>query len=164
MKTLPQFLKITPVNGREHLFFNLFNFCFFKNSERGNVLFFGSPRLLAPLAFIPYIMALQITHFRGKRYFIMVKEQVAGLLAIQEKQEALYIHSLAVNPQYRRLRIGAYMLNYANLLAKRLKKRWLELSVLKTNTPAQKLYKKFGFVENEEKHWSFILRKNVEAL
>lgn len=94
----------------------------------------------------------------------MFKEQVAGLLAIQEKQEALYIHSLAVNPQYRRLRIGAYMLNYANLLAKRLKKKWLELSVLKTNTPAQKLYKKFGFVENEEKHWSFILRKNVEAL
>jgi ribosomal protein S18 acetylase RimI-like enzyme len=162
MKAL-QSLRIASVKRCGHLSFNLFNFCFFKNSERGNVLFFGSPRLLAPLVFVPYALVLQIMHFRGKRFFIMFKEQVAGLLAVQEKPEALYIHSLAVNPQYRRLGIGVYMLNYANLLATRLKKKWLELSVMKANTPAQKLYKKFGFVKKEEKHWSFTLRKNVEA-
>lgn len=159
MKAFHRFLRITPVKRFRHLHFNLLNFHFFKNSEGGNLIFHGSPRLLSPLTVIPYILAMEVILFRGKRYFIKLKEQVIGMFVIREKPEALYINSLAVAPEYRRLGIATYILNYANKLAKQLDKKWLELSVLKVNIPALRLYMKVGFTEKKEKKLSLILKK-----
>jgi ribosomal protein S18 acetylase RimI-like enzyme len=44
-----------------------------------------------------------------------------------------------------------------------MKVEWLELSVLKGNTPARRLYEKFGFTIIAEKRWSFILRKRIQT-
>ena len=158
MKAFCRF-RITPARRFEHPSFNLLSFHFFKNSEGGNLLFFGSPQLLSPLTVIPYVLAMEVILFRGKRYFIELREQVVGMFVIREKPEALYINSIAVAPEYRRLGIATYILNHANKLANQLDKKWLELSVLKVNIPALQLYTKIGFTEKEEKKLSFILRK-----
>jgi len=105
---------------------------------------------------------MEIILFRGKRYFVKLKEKVVGIFVLREKPQALYIESLAVAPECRRLMIAIYMLNYANNLAKRLDKKWLELSVLKVNIPALRLYSQIGFTKKEEKKWAFILRKKVD--
>jgi ribosomal protein S18 acetylase RimI-like enzyme len=151
--------QITPARRFEHLSFNPLSFHFFKNSGGGNLLFFGSPQLLSPSTVIPYILAMEIILFRGKRYFVKLKGQVVGMFVIREKPEALYINSLAVAPEYRRLGIATYILNYANKFAKQLDKRWLEVSVLKVNIPALRLYVKVGFAEKKEKKLSLILKK-----
>lgn len=151
--------RITPARRFEHLSFNLLSFHFFKSSEGGNLLFFGGPQLLSPLTVIPYILVMEVIVFRGKRYFVRLKEQVVGIFVIREKPEALHINSLAVAPECRRLGIGTYILNYANKLAKQLDKKWLELSVLKVNIPALRLYMKVGFTEKKEKKLSLILKK-----
>jgi len=57
MKAFCRF-RITPARRFEHLSFNLLSFHFFKNSEGGNLLFFGGPQLLSPLTVIPYILAM----------------------------------------------------------------------------------------------------------
>jgi ribosomal protein S18 acetylase RimI-like enzyme len=159
MTNIHRFLQIKSAKRFRHLHFNLLSFHFFKNSEGGNLLFFGSPQLLSPLTVIPYILAMEVILFRGKRYFVKLKEQVVGMFVIREKPEALYINSLAVAPEYRRLGIATYILNYANNLANQLDKKWLELSVLKVNIPALRLYMKVGFNEKIEKKLSLILKK-----
>jgi ribosomal protein S18 acetylase RimI-like enzyme len=40
-------------------------------------------------------------------------------------------------------------------------KEWLELTVLKGNSPAQRLYVKFGFSAMKERRWSFIMKKQA---
>lgn len=100
--------RITPARRFEHRSFNLLSFHFFRNSEGGNLLFFGSPQLLSPLTVIPYILAMKVILFRSKRYFVKLKEQVVSMFVIREKPEALYINSLAVAPEYRRLGIATY--------------------------------------------------------
>jgi ribosomal protein S18 acetylase RimI-like enzyme len=46
---------------------------------------------------------------------------------------------------------------------KQLGEEWLELTVLKRNVPAQRLYKKPGFRKAAERRWSLLLRKKLEA-
>jgi len=163
MKASRRFLQITPVRKFEHVFFNLLNFHFFKRSEGGNLLFSGSPQMLFPLTAIPYIMAMEVIFFRGKRYFVKLKEQVVGIFVLREKPRTLYINSIAVAPEYRRHGIATYILGHANKRAKQLDKKWLELSVLKVNTPALQLYEKLGFTKKEEKKWSYILSREVRC-
>ncbi len=163
MKSVHQFLRVRYVRKTEHLYFNLLNFLFFKKGEQGQALFFGSPKLLSHLAAVPYILALEIVFFRKKRYFVRLGEHIAGMFVLREKSEALHISSLAVAPKYRRFGVATYILYYANKLARRLSKEWLELGVSKANAPALRLYKKFGFAKKEERKWSLVLRRHVES-
>jgi len=162
MKDVHRLLQVKPVRKTEHFSFNLLNFCFFKSRRASNLLFFGKPRLLSPLAVVPYILAMEFIFYRRKRYFVKCKEYIVGIFILREKPEALYISSLAVAPECRGFGIATYILNYANKVAAELNKNWLELSVSKVNALALRLYKKYGFVKKEEKTWSFILRKTVE--
>lgn len=157
-----QFLRVDPVRRSEHLAFGLCNFNFFRNSERGNVLFFGSPRVLAPLVVLPYVLALEIVMFRKKRFFVRLEKYVVGMFVVREKSEALYVSSLAVAPEARKCGVATYILTYCERLARILGKDRLELLVLKTNTPAQRLYRKFRFSQKEERKWGFVLSKKVE--
>jgi ribosomal protein S18 acetylase RimI-like enzyme len=99
--------------------------------------------------------------FRKARYFFKLKGNIIGVLVLSEKLDALFINSLAVAPHYRRQGIATYMLSQAEKLAKRSGKTSLKLSVLKTNTPAQRTYKKFGLTTREQKKWSLILTKRL---
>ena len=110
---------------------------------------------------IPYITFSEAYFFRQNRYLIILKQQIVGTLALREKADALYIVILAVSPVYRKIGVATHMLNYSATVAKRLHKKSLELSVLKANTPALKLYMKSGFRKKKEKRRSFVLTKNV---
>jgi ribosomal protein S18 acetylase RimI-like enzyme len=161
MKDIRRSLQIKPVGRFEHFSFNLYEFNFFKKSEWRSALPFRSPRLLDPFVALAYVLLAEVTFFRKKRYFVKLNEHVAGVLVLQEKLDSLSISSLAVAPETRRRGIATYILSYAERLSKGLGKEWLELSVLKKNTPALRLYNEFEFVKKEEKKWSFILSKKV---
>jgi ribosomal protein S18 acetylase RimI-like enzyme len=53
------------------------------------------------------------------------------------------------------------MIVFCSTIALRMHKSWLELSVLKVNTPARRLYKKAGFKFEKSRRWSLILRRKV---
>jgi ribosomal protein S18 acetylase RimI-like enzyme len=83
------------------------------------------------------------------------------LLILIEEPNALHISSLAVAPELRRFEIASYILNYAERVAKRLDKEYLELSVLKKNLAARNLYTKYGFSQKGRKERTLILAKKV---
>ena len=164
MNNINQRLKIVPVRTTEHLTFNLYNFNFFKKSERGKaMLFFGNSAQLTLLICVPYVLGCELAFFRESRYFVKLKKQVVGVFVLREEPEALYVGSLGVAPEYREHGIATSILSHCTRVAKRLDKKWLELTVLKTNIPARQLYHRFGFLEKEKRKWSFVMRKSINA-
>jgi ribosomal protein S18 acetylase RimI-like enzyme len=163
MTNAARFIQVKPVERVQHFRFNLLEFYFFWKSERGKALPFGNNWILARLAIVPYILVAEVIFFRAKRYFAELGENVVGLVALREMPDCLFISSLGVGGEYRRFGIGTYLLTYGERVAVRLGKKWLELSVLKTNSPAQRLYAGFGFTMKTEKRWSFVLRKRVAS-
>ena len=125
-----------------------------------------SPRIWRPplsyFVCIPWVLFSEIYFFRQKRYFITLEDQALGILALQDKDETLYISMLAVSPFFRKIGVATHMLDYAAVMADKLNKVALELSVLKANAPALSLYLKYGFRKKKEKKRSFVLRKNIK--
>ena len=161
LNDIRQYLLFKPVRKSEHLSFNWREFSFFKSTDHESVLFFGSSRSLAPFVFLPYILLAELVFFRKMRYLVKLRQHSVGLLVLREKHDALYINSLAVAPEARRLGIATHILSFTERVARRLGKKSLELSVLKSNFAAQEAYIKFGFTKKEEKKWSYILSKKV---
>jgi ribosomal protein S18 acetylase RimI-like enzyme len=161
---ISQLLKIVPARRFEHLTFNLCNFNFFRKSEGGKaMLFFGNSGQLALLIALPYVLGCELAFFREERYFVKLKKQVVGVFVLREKSDALYVGSLGVAPEYRKHGVATFILSHCAQVAKRLGKEWLELAVLKTNIPARQLYEKFGFLNKEERKWSFVMRKRINS-
>lgn len=154
-------LCIVPVSRSEHFLFNLLEFRFFKDSEQGVALPIGGFRLLSPVITLPYILAAEVIFFRATRYFVKLGNDVVGVVVFRDKPDSLLVTSLGVAKQYRRLGIATFILNYAERVATLLGKEWLKLTVLKTNTPAQRLYAKFGFEWEMTRRQSFILKKKT---
>jgi ribosomal protein S18 acetylase RimI-like enzyme len=152
-------VKIRPVRTRQHFLFNLLNFRYFRKADGVRFLMEGGP--FAIFIVIPYIVMSEIYFFRQGRYFIVFESRVAGVLALREEIETIYISSLAVSPDCRRIGIAIYALNYAAAVASKLRKEALELAVLKRNIPAIRLYWRRGFRVKEEKSRSLILRKQI---
>jgi ribosomal protein S18 acetylase RimI-like enzyme len=161
MKDVSRFLQIKPVKKREHFLFNLYEFRFFRNSEQRSAMPLAIPRVLDPFATVAYTLLAEIAFFRKTCYFFMQERHVVGVLALSEKPGSLYINSLAVASEVRRCGIAMFALNYAEKVARKLRKERLELSVLKKNAPALKLYNKLGFVKKEERKWSLVLNKRI---
>lgn len=164
MHDFVRLLQIAPVRRTEHLLFNLLEFRFFRNSERGVALPFGGLRFLFRFAWAPYVLAAEVIFFRTHQFFFKVRENVVGLVALREESDCLFIVSLGVAKEFRRLGVATLALRYAERLAARLGREWLELSVLKKNVPAQRLYAKVGFTLKKVGRWSFILKKRVTLL
>jgi ribosomal protein S18 acetylase RimI-like enzyme len=163
MSGLDRILRIIPVKKSEHLLFNLYNFNFFRRSEHGDAIMFSEDsRLLTLLMALPYILGCELAFFGDARYFVRLKEQMAGVLVLRRKPYALFIGSLAVAPEYRRCGLAIYMLDYSAIVGRRLGRSWLELTVLKKNTSARQLYEKAGLVRKKEGKWSFVLRKSID--
>jgi ribosomal protein S18 acetylase RimI-like enzyme len=111
---------------------------------------------------IPYIAFSEVYFFRQWRYFIVLEHRVVGVLALREETRTVYISSLAVSPDCRRIGIATYALNHVAAIAKKLGKEALELAVLKKNIPAVRLYERRGYRVEEEKRRSFILKKQIK--
>jgi ribosomal protein S18 acetylase RimI-like enzyme len=154
-----QDLEIRPVRTREHFLFNLLNFLYFRRANGVRFLMEGGP--FGIIVVIPYVALAEVYFFKQWRYFIVLERRVVGVLALREEIRTLYISSLAVSPNCRRIGIATYALNHAAAVASKLCKETLELAVLKTNTPAVKLYEKHGYRVEKEKRRSFILRKQI---
>jgi ribosomal protein S18 acetylase RimI-like enzyme len=122
---------------------------------------FGNSRPLALLIAVPYVLSCEVIFFRKKRYFVKLKNRVAAVFIFHEKPDVLLISSLAVAPEFRRFGIASSILSFAAKVAKGLSKKHLELSVLKKNFPAQRLYSKFGFSQKKNRRISLILTKRI---
>jgi len=160
-KNIQRHLRVEPVKKSAHLLFNLLEFTFFNSSENGSAMPFGNSGLLAFLIVAPYVLFCEVIFFRRKRLFVKLKNHVAGTLVVHEESNALYVKSLAVAPGFRRLGVATFILTYVERSAKIIGKKSIELSVLKSNFPAQRLYRRFGFAQKEEKRRSFVLTKRV---
>jgi ribosomal protein S18 acetylase RimI-like enzyme len=156
-----QTILVNSVIRLEHLCFNLLEYRFFKDSERGVALPFGNLGFFSIFAVTPYILVAELIFFRAKRYLVRLGENVVGVVVFGERPDSFLVSSLGVAREYRRLGIATSILHYAERVARQLGKEWLELTVLKGNTAAQRLYVKFGFVAVKERRGSFILRKRV---
>ena len=154
-----QDLEIRPVRTREHFLFNFLNFLYFRRADGVRFLMEGGP--FGIVVCIPYVALAEIYFFKQWRYFIVLEHRVVGVLALREEIRTLYISSMAVSPDYRRIGIATYALNHAAAIASKLRKEALELAVLKKNTPAVRLYERHGYQVEEEKRRSFILRKQI---
>jgi ribosomal protein S18 acetylase RimI-like enzyme len=163
MTSITCLIRVKSVRRAQHFRFNLLEFYFFWKSERGEALPFGNNWILARLVIVPYVLAAEFVFFRTKRFFVELGENVVGLIALRELPDCLFISSLGVSEEYRKFGIGTYLLTYSERVATRLGKKWLELSVLKTNSHARRLYARFGFAMKTEKNWSFVLRKTVAS-
>jgi ribosomal protein S18 acetylase RimI-like enzyme len=117
-----------------------------------------------PLAYficIPYVLFSEIYFLRQKRFFITLENQPVGILALQDRDEILYISTLAVSPFFRKIGLATRMLDYAAMIAAKLNKADVELSVFKANAPALSLYLKYGFKKNKEKRRSFRMKRDI---
>lgn len=151
-------LTFRPVRKSENLYFTILTFIFFRKSEGGNYLIFGSPIPLVPIMMLAYFFWQEIALFRGKRYFVTINENTVGLFAINEKPEVLSIEVLAVAPGFRKKGIATLILDIITASAEKSGKE-LELSVFRSNIPAQHLYHKDGFRKKKDKKMSIVLRK-----
>jgi ribosomal protein S18 acetylase RimI-like enzyme len=102
--------------------------------------------------------------FQRRLYFVKLKNRVVGVFVLRERSDALYVASLGIASEYRKLGIATFILSPCTQVADRLGKKWLELTVLKTNIPARQLYRRFGFSDKEERRWSFVLRKRITTM
>jgi ribosomal protein S18 acetylase RimI-like enzyme len=155
-----QHLKIRPVRTREHFLFNLLTFSYFRRSDV-DVRFMIESGPLSAFVVAPFVLFSEAYFLRQRRYFIILDQRVVGILALQEDGETLNVSSLAVSPEYRRIGIATYLLNYGEAIAKVLCKNALELSVLKTNRPALRLYGKHSFRIERERGRSLVLRRQI---
>ena len=151
-------LMFRPVLKSENLHFTILTFLSFRKSEGGNYLIFGSPIPLVPIMLLVYFFWLEIILLRGKRFFVTINENTVGLFAISGKPRVLFIEVLAVAPGFRKKGIATLILDLITASAVKSGKE-LELSVFRSNIPAQLLYLKNGFRKKKDKKMSIILRK-----
>ncbi len=151
-----KFLQIRRIRLREHLFFNLLEFRFFSESE-GGMPFFLRSNMLHLIIAIPYVFLAEAIFLHTTRFFVTVDRQIAGLFSLSIREKSIFINTLSVAPNFRRLGIATSILDVVTKLARRTGKEMVELSVLKTNRPALNLYLKFGMTLRQNRKWSLIL-------
>lgn len=97
----------------------------------------------------------------GEMYLLMDEERIAGMVSVvmhqgQDYEKILWaenlandqvatLHLLAVCPDYRGMALGSKILEEAIGLAIENGKKALRLDALKSNLPAQRMYKRAGF-------------------
>jgi len=146
----------------EHMSFNLRNFNFFRRSDSGKaIMLFGSSRFFTWLIAIPYVVSSELIFLRCMRYYALLHGEIAGILVLREEPDTIFVSNLAVAPDYRRHGIATDMIGYCTTIAKKMHKNWLELSVLKGNVPARRLYSKTDFVQKKDRRWSINLQRKI---
>ncbi len=154
-------LRFVRVKRSEHFRFNLIELHYFVESEGGVAMPFGRANIVSDLFVIPYVLLAEVIFFRAERFYIKTEEHVVGVIVLRDKPRHLDIASLGVAAEHRRMGIAACALRFAEEAAARLGEKRLQLSVLKRNLPAQRLYLKFGFFPTKKMQWSVIMRKTL---
>jgi ribosomal protein S18 acetylase RimI-like enzyme len=149
--------KLRTVKRKEHFLFNLLCFLYFRRSAVQSIE--TSP--VAIFIAAPYVFFAEAYFFRSPRYFVTMDRRIVGLVAFQERTDAIFISVLASRPFYRRMGVASFILEHAAKTARKLGKTSLELAVLKMNKPALKLYNDFGFHLKEEKRRSYVLQYHL---
>jgi ribosomal protein S18 acetylase RimI-like enzyme len=127
-------LQFEVAKGIKCLQFLLLEYLFFRDSEEGSALPLSLPRLLSPLSLMLHIFKSHAPALLSLPcYFVRLETRIVGLLAIQEHHQSLFVASLAVAKEYRRLGIGTCILGRVEAIAGRMGKRWLEVDVLNKN-------------------------------
>jgi ribosomal protein S18 acetylase RimI-like enzyme len=153
-------LQFEPVRGVERLRFLLVEYRFFKDSEAGDALTVSLPRLLSPLSLMLHIVKTRALTLVGLPcYYVKLGAKTVGLWATQEHHNSLFVASLGIAKEYRRLGLGTFILKRVESVARRMGKRWIEVDVLKKNIPAQRLYTKFGFKFKDERMYGMMRGK-----
>jgi len=163
LRYVSSILRIESVGRLGFLTFDLQEFLFFWNSENGGAMGFGNPRPLKPLIAVPYMLFAEVFNTRRKRYFVKLGNRIAGIFILRARGDTLRIGALAVSPDYRRLGVGLFILGWAEKLCKQMKMKWLQLTVLKSNIPAQRLYRNFGFKIFVEGRFELKLRRRIQT-
>lgn len=99
---------------------------------------------------------------KGALYQYTCKDGIGGALALTMEQDKTYgeitwgtkvkdeevavIHILGVNPEFQRRGIGTQMMEEAIQIAREHGKKALRLDALASNTPAQQMYQRMGFL------------------
>jgi ribosomal protein S18 acetylase RimI-like enzyme len=159
-KMVNQALKIRTVQRKEYFLFNLLCFLYFKRSDFEDP-FSIEAHPLGIFIVILYVFFAEVYFFRSQRCFVTLGQRIVGLVALQQRTETMYISVLASHPFYRRIGVASFALNHAVALARKLGKTSLELTVLKTNKPALKLYSKVGFHPEKEKRRSYVFQHQL---
>lgn len=98
----------------------------------------------------------------GNLYVARYRNKIVGTIILNHEYESAYndvewkvesdynktlvIHTLAVNPNYFRLKIGRKLLEFASRFAKKSNMKSIRLDVYEKNEPAIKLYERCGYV------------------
>jgi ribosomal protein S18 acetylase RimI-like enzyme len=153
-------LRFKPVRGTERLKFLLVEYRFFNDSGQGEASTMSLPRTLSPLSLMLHVVKTRALTLVGLPcYYVKLEDRAVGLWAVQEHDDSLFVASLAVAGEYRRLGLGTRILTNVESLARSMGKRWIEVDVLKKNIPAQRLYTKFGFKFEDSKMHGMIRGK-----
>jgi ribosomal protein S18 acetylase RimI-like enzyme len=152
-------LRFEVARGIRRLQFLLLEYYFFDDSGEGGALPLSLPLFLFPLSLTLHIVKSRaLVLLRVPCYFVKLETKIVGLLAIQEHEESLFVASLAVAVEYRRLGIGTCALGCVEKIARRIGKKWLEVDVLRRNISAQRLYAKYGFTFIENERMRYLVR------
>jgi ribosomal protein S18 acetylase RimI-like enzyme len=153
-------LQFEDVRGIERLQFLLVEYRFSKDSEGGGALIVSLPWPLSPLSLMFHIVKTRALTLVGLPcYYVKLRAKTVGLWAVQEHHDSLFVASLSVAKEYRRLGLGTCILKRIESIARRMGKSWMEVDVLKKNIPAQRLYTKYGFKFEDEKMHGMIRGK-----
>ena len=88
---------------------------------------------------------------------------VIGYLQFSKEKDHIYLHNIALIPDYRNKGLGSYLLERILKKAQKLGTA-VELSVHTKNEVALKLYKKYDFEVIESQPKSFLMRLNQNSL
>jgi ribosomal protein S18 acetylase RimI-like enzyme len=75
---------------------------------------------------------------------IEVDEQIAGYIQVLDRERQIYVQNIAIGPAFQNTGIGTMLLKDLQSRATA-RKVPIHLGVFRTNTPAQRLYKRLGF-------------------
>ncbi|MFQ6050128.1 MAG: ribosomal protein S18-alanine N-acetyltransferase [Candidatus Hydrothermarchaeota archaeon] len=98
-----------------------------------------------------HISFLDLFHFSPKGFIVVeVQGEIVGYaIYVLETNEIGHLLSIAVDPNWRRKKIGTSLMNYIIEDLRNKGVKYLKLEVREGNLPAIKLYKSLGFLEIE---------------
>jgi len=88
---------------------------------------------------------MELNHKWDYSFAMLVDDQIVGFIICSVKGNSLYIHRLAVLPEYQGKKIGSTLLKYICEICLKQNMNSVTLQVKKFNIEAQRFYERHGF-------------------
>lgn len=75
---------------------------------------------------------------------VLVDDQITGYIQVLDRGSQIYVENIAIAPAFQSKGLGTMLLKALQSMAT-IRKVLIHLGVFRTNTPAQRLYKRLGF-------------------